>query len=329
MHIERSLTFPAPSQPESPLPGPFPTSEPLRSDVKEVRLALVLVGGVSLAIYMHGVTLELHKLVRASHAIEAFLQLHPTTVVKARKDIIIPPGAYPGKWDTEDIYIEALLGLTSRERRRLAVVVDIIGGTSAGGINGVVLGSALAFNRSQDHVKQLWIEEGGIERLVRRPSDSNARAHLFNGLMDHVSPFLHNGVLSSVTSLFASALKLPLDTTKALLHGPNFSVKLFKAFLDMEAAPSTSLSTLVPTDETLELLVTTTSVRGLVGPIFSTEATGIQGVTYRQVMRFVQSGDGTTSHFTPRFTGALSFAARVTSSFPGEFAYLGPGCSVR
>ena len=34
--------------------------------VREVRIALVCYGGVSLAIYMHGVTRELHRLVVAS-----------------------------------------------------------------------------------------------------------------------------------------------------------------------------------------------------------------------------------------------------------------------
>ena len=40
------------------------------ANVKELRLATVLYGGVSLCIYMHGVTKELHRLVRASNAIE-------------------------------------------------------------------------------------------------------------------------------------------------------------------------------------------------------------------------------------------------------------------
>src|SRR5919198_310558 len=38
--------------------------------IKEIRLALVCYGGVSLAIYMHGVTKEIHKLVLASKAYE-------------------------------------------------------------------------------------------------------------------------------------------------------------------------------------------------------------------------------------------------------------------
>ena len=36
------------------------------NNAKELRLAIVCYGGVSLAIYMHGITKELHKLARAS-----------------------------------------------------------------------------------------------------------------------------------------------------------------------------------------------------------------------------------------------------------------------
>jgi hypothetical protein len=38
---------------------------------KELRLAVVCYGGSSLAIYMHGVTKELHRLVKASALVEA------------------------------------------------------------------------------------------------------------------------------------------------------------------------------------------------------------------------------------------------------------------
>ena len=38
---------------------------------KELRLALVCYGGSSLAIYMHGVTKELHRLVKGSALLEA------------------------------------------------------------------------------------------------------------------------------------------------------------------------------------------------------------------------------------------------------------------
>jgi hypothetical protein len=44
--------------------------DPDRPPIKELRLALVCYGGVSLAIYMHGITKEIHKLVTASKGLE-------------------------------------------------------------------------------------------------------------------------------------------------------------------------------------------------------------------------------------------------------------------
>ena len=46
--------------------GVYPVKE------KELRFALVCYGGVSLAVYMHGVTKEILKLVRASRDYHAF-----------------------------------------------------------------------------------------------------------------------------------------------------------------------------------------------------------------------------------------------------------------
>jgi hypothetical protein len=90
------------------------SSEPFR----EVRIALVCYGGVSLAIYMHGVTRELHRLVAASSRFDA--DQNP-----------FEPRC------TEHVYWELLQHLAARDRVRTQVVVDVISGTSAGGINGV------------------------------------------------------------------------------------------------------------------------------------------------------------------------------------------------
>ena len=49
-----------------PTAGAHLPEAPEDSDVRELRLALVCYGGVSLAIYMHGITKELEKLARAS-----------------------------------------------------------------------------------------------------------------------------------------------------------------------------------------------------------------------------------------------------------------------
>ncbi len=73
----------------------------------EIRIGLVLYGGVSLAIYIYGVVLEFLRVVRA--------------------------------WDLEDNDYSKILRKADSK-----IVVDIISGTSAGGINGVLLAKALS-----------------------------------------------------------------------------------------------------------------------------------------------------------------------------------------
>src|SRR5438552_17447002 len=85
--------------------------------VRELRLPLVCYGGVSLAIYMHGVTKEIQKLAAASAAFE-------------RDDTTNPFSAN----DSSRAWWDVLARLRDREGAdgvRIRVVVDIIAGTSA------------------------------------------------------------------------------------------------------------------------------------------------------------------------------------------------------
>ena len=135
--------------PESaPAVAPVP-SAPDHADTVELRLALVCYGGVSLAIYMHGVTKEIQKLVAASKAYEQDQSSCP-----------FEPG------ETERAYWQALRDLETRDRVRTRVVVDVIAGTSAGGINGIILAKALAHDLPQDSLRDVWLERGDIKQLM-------------------------------------------------------------------------------------------------------------------------------------------------------------------
>src|SRR5713101_4000266 len=92
---------------------------------KEARLGIVMYGGVSLAIYINGISQELFRAVKGAG------------VYKLLKSLI----------DTD-------------------IVVDIISGTSAGGINGLMLGFALANDKQFGETKTLWQEHGDLERLL-------------------------------------------------------------------------------------------------------------------------------------------------------------------
>ena len=112
---------------------------------KELRLALVCYGGISLAVYMHGITKEIWRLARASRA------YHDAT----------PPGTAVNRaW--RDLFqdIEAHTGL------KLRILVDIIAGASAGGINGVFLSQAIATGQSLDPLTDLWLDEADVDKLI-------------------------------------------------------------------------------------------------------------------------------------------------------------------
>jgi patatin-related protein len=135
------------------------TSGDSTGPVKEIRIALVCYGGVSLAIYMHGITRELHRLVAASSRLDA------------EENPFKPPC-------TEHVYWQLLRDMADREGVRTRVVVDVISGTSAGGINGVFLAKAIAHNLSQQSLRDLWFAEADIGKLLSGPSFLPAKGKL-------------------------------------------------------------------------------------------------------------------------------------------------------
>jgi hypothetical protein len=108
----------------------------------EFRFGMVLYGGVSLAVYIYGIVVEAQRLLRAAEALE-----------RGKDDEQLLP------------YMRALeaAGISK-------VSIDLLSGTSAGGINGILLAKALA-RRSDVYVtKDLWLDGGDIEQLLQPPS---------------------------------------------------------------------------------------------------------------------------------------------------------------
>src|SRR4051794_39121687 len=116
---------------------------------KEHRIAVVMYGGISLAIYMNGISQELLSLVRSTAA-----------------------GAPPNPTGTEKIYRELALLLSDEHdgQNHVRFIIDIISGTSAGGINGVFLAKALIARRDIESLKRTWIEEGDFQKLLNDQS---------------------------------------------------------------------------------------------------------------------------------------------------------------
>src|SRR3712207_7074814 len=93
---------------------------------KELRLALICYGGISLAVYMHGITKEVWRLARASRAFHS------------------GDGASGG---SEAVYRRLIEAMARECGLDVRVLVDILAGASAGGINAVFLAEAIASGR--------------------------------------------------------------------------------------------------------------------------------------------------------------------------------------
>ena len=251
---------------------------------KELRIGLVCYGGVSLAIYMHGVVGAIHSLVRASRGFEEHPEENPF-----------------GSGSLEFVYWEVL---NERARRdggvATRVIVDTVAGTSAGGINGITLAKALAHDLDQVPLRDLWLEKGDINELVV--------THQVPSLPLKLAAWLVAGrLLPRVTPMQPQT---PLDGDRMLGW-------LLEALGAMDTTGS-SQSSLMPDGHRLELFVTATDFHGYPRSIRIFDPEQIVDRDHRHVLEFTyQDGD---SQFGPGYNPGLAFAARATSSFPGAFA---------
>lgn len=126
---------------------------------KELRLAIVFFGGVSLAIYQHGINREILNLVRASGLYH-----------RHKQDQNDPLPAFSSRYPQEpprstgDIYLQCFQAIG--QHLSLRVIVDVISGSSAGGINGIVLARALAHDLSLAPLTDMWLAEADMLKLL-------------------------------------------------------------------------------------------------------------------------------------------------------------------
>lgn len=245
---------------------------------QEVRLAVVLYGGVSLAIYMYGVAQELFNLVWATAPSRSYADGEP-------------PGdlARDRVESTDAVYRELgrLLPFDGRDGAdgpvRTRFVVDIVSGTSAGGINGICLAKALAGEADLSRLKDIWVDEGDIGVLINQQDAKDAK-------YQEVPP-------------------------SSLLSGRRMLDKLVGAITGM-TPKRRGPSRLV--DE-LDLWVTATDLEGLEIPIQIANTTANER-RHANRYHFRYSAVDDRDDFDGSADGFIAYAARSTSAFPFAFA---------
>src|SRR5262245_56490725 len=100
-------------------------------------------GGVSLAIYINGVTKELLRMVRATARAAT-----PATMLLSPEQLAASEKVYRKIAELLDEEVGG--GRPPNNLTQTRFIVDVISGTSAGGINGVFLAKALARNQTMD-----------------------------------------------------------------------------------------------------------------------------------------------------------------------------------
>ncbi|MEB3323183.1 MAG: patatin-like protein, partial [Synechococcaceae cyanobacterium] len=222
----------------------------------EIRLGLVLYGGVSLAIYMNGVCREFYDAVRGR-------------------------GVY-----------KLIKALTDSD-----IVIDILSGTSAGGVNGILLGYAIA--NSDEHTvvdfrqfADLWINSGSAEKLFGKPWEVDSKSRREN----------------------------------SLFSGEYYQEELEKAFT--ESSTRALEGEWFSSFKELDLFITATDLDGSVHQVPDNAGSVIDIKSHRSVFHLAHrrdQGDYLDNPFLPGKTTRRTLAklARITSCFPVAFPVVG------
>jgi patatin-related protein len=282
---------------------------------KELRIALVCFGGVSLAVYMHGISKEILKLVRASSALHAIADRgrRLTTTFLEEAD------PAQREYDTESIYFELLREIGRRVELR--VIVDIIAGASAGGINGTMLARALSHDLPMGPQRNLWLENADVTVLLSPDAKAGAWSKWF--LKPVIWGAAASGYLAAREKEVRQKVSLFIRSRwfKPPLDGPLMAQLMYDAVVAMGAPKDTGAS-LLPSGHSLDLFVTLTDYHGYHRLVSIHDPPLVHELEHHHVLHFTcrrtPSGE-IESDFGLDNAPALAFAARATSSFPGAF----------
>ena len=267
---------------------------------KELRLALVCYGGISLAVYMHGISKEIWRLAKASRAFH---------------DGVTPASGSQG------VYRTLLHEIEAEHKLKLRVLVDIIAGASAGGINGVFLAQAISTGQSLEPLTDLWFDSADIEELLD-PAQAPGR---FDKIW--AMPLVWAAANRSDTGIDDLAEASTRAEVRAKLSrfirsrwfeppfgGERFTTLVLDAFEAMRDAPRGPR--LLPEGQPLDLFVTVTDFGGHPERLLLNSPPEVVETEHRLIFNFSDHGKHVDMLAHP---GELTFAARATSSFPGAF----------
>ncbi len=271
---------------------------------KELRIALVCYGGISLAVYMHGITKEIWRMACASRAFHAGDASDPAS---------------------GGVYHKLLRRIADETGIKLRVMVDILAGASAGGINAIFLSHAIVTGRPLDPLTDLWLESADVDKLIDPQVSTMSRiaktaavpfAWMLSARSGTVEETVDKEQRAEVKTKLASFVRARWFAPP--FGGPQFTTLLLDAFDAMDAAPAGP--PLIPDQQPIDLFVTVTDFRGHLGPLRLNSPPEVMEREHRVTLHFQDRGGSPKAFADPI---ELVFAARATASFPGAFPPFG------
>ena len=273
---------------------------------RELRLAVVIYGGASLAVYMHGVTKELLKLVRASKV------LHEMGRARALK-ADYRDSADPREFDTEAIYFDLLKKVN--ERCHFRVVVDIIAGASAGAINGVMLGKAIVDDGKLDVQTSLWLNDADVDYL-KNPRPGFQKWYLYP-LLRALAYWLPKEIGTTPETRDKLASFVRSSWFEPPFSGRRLCTHFFNAINAMIDSRREG-SSLLPPGQRLDVYASVTDLLGYPNRLRLNEELVASDRAHSAYCQLTHQGDGDCD-FSDDNVPALVWAARASSSYAGAF----------
>ena len=286
---------------------------------KELRLAIVFFGGVSLAVYQHGINREILNLVRASKLFHRNSPDADSNIPSIHDDYPDEPAQSTG-----DVYLHLLRIIGPQ--LSLRVIVDVISGASAGAMNGVALGRALAHDLSLAPLTDMWLANADMLQLLA----PEARAKTWSKWIfwPFVRPLLarlkrEGLIIGKIDAEMQERVSVFLRSRwfKPPLDGRRLAALVLDGLTNMEPKTA-SRQSLLPPGTRLDLLVTVTDFRGLDRSIFIHDPPVVTEREHRRALRFRFKHDKAghlQSDFDLDSLPSLAFAARASASYPGAF----------
>jgi patatin-related protein len=268
---------------------------------KELRLALICYGGVSLAVYMHGITREIWHMLRASRA------FHDGSTSED---------------GSEAIYRDLLAEIAKTSGIKLRVLTDIITGASAGGINGVFLAQAITTGQSLEPLTDMWLRNADVETLIdpdARPLSRFSKfwaAPIAWAILRRKGGAVEQSVAAEARDEVAAKLSRFI---RARWFAPPFGGREFSRLLldALQTMAGTQISpSLLPSNQPLDLFVTVTDFHGHSEQLRLNSPANVSETEHRITIGF-STRSANNSEFA--HIAELVFAARATASFPGAF----------